>query len=167
MRMLGPPTPDTRTPSTVGATPALTFYPTTCTKTITPPPTPAHSLQHPRHKPAAAHHRRPSLTTACPASAFPLPNRPPTPTTFSSRQRAPRTPYRHPLGLARPPDQPPLPLPSLPLPLAAHSLPLPAPPPPSTPPASQGRADPQPPQAPQPSPLVRCPHRPFSPAAHR
>jgi hypothetical protein len=56
MRMLGPPTPDTRTPSTVGATPALTFYPTTCTKTITPPPTPARSL------PRSQTHRRPSLT---------------------------------------------------------------------------------------------------------
>ena len=167
MRMLGPPTPDTRNPITVGATPALTLYPTTCTKTTTPPPMPAHSLQHPRHKPAAAHHRRPSLTTACLASVLPPPTnpRPQPPSPLASMHPALST-----ATLSTSPDlptNPPPPLPSLPLPLAAHSLPIPAPPFTVNPTGFAGTRRPAPPQAPQSSPLVRCPHRPFSPAAHR
>ena len=73
--MLGPPTPDARTPTTVGVTPAPTFYPTTCTKTITPPPTPAHSLprsQTRRPSPTAlSHHRLPRF---CVPASQPAPD---------------------------------------------------------------------------------------------
>jgi hypothetical protein len=165
MRMLGPPTPDTRTPTTVGATPALTSHPTTCTRTITPSPTPAHSLprSQTRRRPsptALSHHRPPRF---CVPASQPAPD-----------------PNHLLLSPARTPHS--LPPPSRPRPTSR-----PAPSTPSVTPASAGgtlspdsrtplRRQPHQlrrdaptrgPQAPQSSPLVRCPHRPFSPAAHR